>query len=374
MRIVIAPDKFKDCLSAAQVAQAAAAGVNDAQASAQIDQCPMSDGGEGFVDAMVQATGGTLHTRCVTGPLPDMQIEATFGLLGDGQTAVIEMSAASGLHLLKPGERNPLHTTTYGTGELLLAAADMGASRILLGIGGSATNDGGLGAAQACGLPILLRDGQTISPTDPLTGSDLQRVMYIKRGRGGRLDRIPITVACDVTNPLTGSHGASMVYGPQKGADPEQIQQFDQWLHGLAERTGTLEQATTAGAGAAGGLGWGLMAFFNASLQRGVDIVLRATNFAQRLQGAHLCITGEGRLDHTSLHGKVVGAVATQCQLHGVPVLIIAGDVAEDVQLPGIQAMSLRARAGSIAAAIAQAPELIRQCAAQAMRAGMAEH
>lgn len=369
MRIIVAPDKFKGCLGASDVAAAAGEGIATARPEAAIDLCPLSDGGEGFVEALVGATGGTLLTRRVTGPLPDMKVEAVFGLLGDGRTAAIEMAAASGLHLLPTEERNPMRTTTFGVGELILAALDAGAEQILLGIGGSATNDGGLGCAQACGLPILLRDGEPVETTEPLVGADLERVMFIKHGRGSRVDRLPITVACDVTNPLLGARGAAHTYGPQKGATPEQIEDLDRWLHGLAMRTSTLDIAQTPGAGAAGGLGWGLMAFFNAQLEPGIEIVMRAVDLPRRLAGADICLTGEGRLDATSFQGKVVGAVLERCRAAQVRPVIIAGQIDPTAPLPpDVQAVSLTARAGSAAAAMADARSLIRQAAADLVR------
>ena len=183
MKLVIAPDKFKGCLNARQVAEAIAAGVRDARPDARIDLCPMADGGEGTVDALVAATGGRTLTRRVTGPLPEMKVDAPFGILGDGETAVVEMAAASGLHLLKPDQYDPMATTTFGTGELLMAAAEMGVKRIILGIGGSATIDGGIGCAQACGLPVLLEGGEPVAMTEPLCGRDLESVLLVKHGR-----------------------------------------------------------------------------------------------------------------------------------------------------------------------------------------------
>ncbi|MGH7215025.1 MAG: glycerate kinase, partial [Tepidisphaeraceae bacterium] len=297
MKIVIAPDKFKDCLDAIEVARAMAAGARRVDSSIEIDLCPMADGGEGTVAALVAATGGRFITRRVTGPLPDMKVDATFGILGDGQTAVIEMAAASGLALLQPEDRNPLYTTTYGTGELLIAAAgEPGVRRVILGIGGSATTDAGVGCAQACGLPVLLDDGETVSPSEPLCGQDLDRVILVKHGRGSPIERLgEIVVACDVNNPLHGPNGAAPVFGPQKGATPDQVRRLDDSLRALTERLGKTELAQTPGAGAAGGLGFGMLAFLGATLRPGIDIVTDATRLAERLRGADLCLTGEGK-------------------------------------------------------------------------------
>ncbi len=369
MKIIIAPDKFKGCLSASEVVDAISEGIKSVLTDAQIDPCPMSDGGEGFVQTLVSATNGKLMTATVTGPLPDMRVEATYGMLGDDATAVIEMSAASGLHLLSPEDRNPMRTTTFGTGELILHALDAGAKQILLGIGGSATNDGGLGCAQACGLPILMADGEPVSHTDPLVAADLERVMFIKHGRGSRVDRLPITVACDVTNPLLGPAGASRTYGPQKGASPEDIEQLEIWLGALARRTNTIDIARASGAGAAGGLGWGLMAFFNARLEPGVEIILRATRVRERLAHADLCITGEGRLDNTSFKGKVIGAIIGLCREMSVPTAIIAGDVAADVSTHDqLNITSLTALAGNQNQAIQHARKWLHQAAASCVQ------
>lgn len=327
MKIVIAPDKFKGCLAASAVAEAMALGVRDARPDAQIDLCPVADGGEGTVAALVAATGGRIETRRVTGPLPEMKVDADFGILGDGRTAVVEMAAASGLALLRPADRDPMSTTTFGTGELLVAAARLGVSEILLGIGGSATIDAGVGCAQACGLPIILEEGEPVSPTEPLCGRDLDRIVLIKHGRGSPVERVRIIVACDVTNQLYGPNGAAPIFGAQKGAAPAVVRQLDDSLRHLAERLGKIAEATTPGAGAAGGLGFGMLAFFGATLRSGVDIVLDAVKLRDRLRGADLCLTGEGRLDASSLHGKAPIGVARVCREMRVPCIALAGGV-----------------------------------------------
>jgi glycerate kinase len=333
MKVVLAPDKFKGSLSAPDVCAAMARGLRTADAGVEIDACPVADGGEGTVAALIAATGGRLETRRVTGPLPETRVDAPFGILGGGQTAVIEMAAASGLALLKPEDRNPLNTTTFGTGELLMAAAALGVQEIVLGIGGSATVDGGIGCAQACGLPVLLEGGEPVSVTEPLCGRDLPSVLMVKHGRGSAVERVRIRVACDVSNPLFGPTGAAHVFGPQKGATPKQAQWLDDALRGLAERTGRLAEAQTPGAGAAGGLGFGMLAFFGAALQSGAQIVIEATRLRERLRGADLCITGEGRLDAGSLHGKAPIAVARLCRELGVPCIAIVGSVGEGAEL-----------------------------------------
>ncbi len=287
----------------------------------------MADGGEGTVAAMVAATGGRLITRTVTGPLPDMKVSASFGFLGDEKTAVIEMSAASGLALLKIADRNPLNTTTFGTGELIRAAIEEGAKTIILGIGGSATNDAGIGCAQACGFTVLLKDGEPTSMTEPLCGRDLENVLMVKHGRGEVTGGVEIVVACDVTNPLLGPTGAAHVFGPQKGALPESIQWLDDQLRSLVERSGTQTEANTPGSGAAGGMGYGMLAFFGAKLKSGFDLIANASRLKDRIAHSDLCITGEGRLDGQSADGKTVSGVARLCQQANVPCIAIAGSI-----------------------------------------------
>jgi glycerate kinase len=367
MRILIAPDKFKGTLSAKQAAEAMALGARRAVADVEIDICPLADGGEGTVDALVAATGGRLVTRRVTGPLPEMRVEATFGILGGGETAVIEMSAASGLALLRAEDRNPMATTSFGTGELMMAAVELGVSRILLGIGGSATVDGGIGCAQACGLPVILAGGEPLSNTEPLVGGDLDRVVLIKHGRGSAIERVSIEVACDVENPLVGPNGAARVFGPQKGATPRQVEKLDADLRELARRCGKLAEADLPGAGAAGGLGFAMAAFFRAKLRPGIDIVMQAVNFDQRLRGMDFCFTGEGRLDHTSLNGKTLSGVARACRAAGVPLVGIVGSIEAglDLEASGIVPLALTSDRVTVAQAIAEAPRLIADRVAQ---------
>ena len=372
MKIVIAPDKFKGCLTAAEVSQAIARGLKTVDATVSIDECPMADGGEGIVAALVSATGGRFITRRVTGPLPEMKVDATFGLLGDGITAVIEMSAASGLALLKPEDRNPLYTTTFGTGELINAALALGAKKIILGIGGSATVDGGIGCAQACGYTIILEGGEPVSATEPLVGADLERVVLIKRHRGEKSDGVPIVVACDVENPLCGPNGAAEIYGPQKGATPPQVRQLDAALRQLSTRLNQVALADVPGAGAAGGLGFGMMAYFGATLRSGVEIVIEATKLRDRLRDADLCITGEGRLDAQSASGKTTAGVARLCRELGVPCLAIAGsigDQAEKMMAEGLTAyFGICNRPMTLDEAMRNAPDLLATTAANVFR------
>jgi glycerate kinase len=325
MKIVVAPDKFKGCLSAGDIATAIAAGIRRVLPDAQIDQCPIADGGEGIVDALVSATNGRIETRRVVGPLPDMRVDARFGILGDGATAVVEMSAACGLALLPLEERNPFRTTTFGAGQLLLEATKLNVKEIILGIGGSATVDAGIGCLQACGQPVILDQIGPADTNEPLVGEDLHHVVLIKHARGSPLDRVKITVACDVTNPLFGPNGAARIFGPQKGATPEQVEELDHLLKRLAERCGKLDEAHAPGAGAAGGLGFAMLAFSGATLRPGFEIVADAVKLRDRLYGADLCITGEGRLDASSLSGKAAVSVARLCLQMGVRCAAIVG-------------------------------------------------
>ena len=342
MRIVIALDSFKESADAVAVAEAIARGVAAALPRAQIDICPMADGGEGTVAALVAATGGATRTVNVMGPLGE-PIDAAFGLLGDcplfpprekgtvrfSQTAVVEMAAASGLALVPPDRRDPRRTTTYGTGQLLAAALDEPVERVIVGIGGSATTDGGAGLAQALGYAMLDNGGAPMPPG--ISGGLLDRVARIDAaGRLTRLDAVRIVAACDVNNPLVGPNGAAAVYGPQKGASPQAVRELDAnlryWAE-LIERDLGARIADLPGAGAAGGLGGGLVAFCDATLQPGVRIVIEATKLADRVRGADLVITGEGRLDGQSLAGKTAIGVARLARDLGVPAIAIVGSV-----------------------------------------------
>ena len=318
MKVVIAPDKFKGSLDAKDAAGAIAQGISQAIPGADLDLCPVADGGEGTVAAL----GGQLIERKVTGPLPEMKIPAQFSILGDGRTAVVEMSSASGLRHLPIERRDPALTTTFGTGQLLMAAAELGVRRIILGLGGSATIDGGIGCAQACGLPVLLENGEPTAMTEPLTGRDLERVVLIKHGRGSAVERLEIEAACDVDIPL---YDAPRHFGPQKGATAEQVKWFEGQFRRLAERCGKTEIAALPGAGAAGGLGFAMAAFFGARLRSGFELVAETVGLQKRLKGADLCITGEGRLDADTLRGKAAIGVARLCREAGVPCVALVG-------------------------------------------------
>ncbi|QDU64827.1 Glycerate 2-kinase [Planctomycetes bacterium Pan216] len=371
MRILIAPDSFKECLSAADVASSMADGVKRIAPDAEILEVPMADGGEGTVDALVQATGGTFHRKTVRGPLGD-PVEATYGLLGNGRTAVIEMAAASGLMLVPPDQRDPLAASTFGTGELIQAAVERGAIHLIVGIGGSATNDGGAGMAQALGYSLLDADGNEIPPG----GAGLEHLARIDpSGVFPGLADVMIEVACDVTNPLTGPTGASATYGPQKGATPEMVATLDGCLKHFAERIRAdvgIDVEHVPGAGAAGGLGGGLMAFTGATLRRGIDLVIEAVDLAGKAEGAELCLTGEGAIDHSSQFGKTAVGVAACCKRKSVPVIALAGALKPGVEAVldhGIDAyFSITPRPGTLADAYAEAKERLANTAEQVMR------
>jgi glycerate kinase len=331
MRFVIAPDSFKGSASAREVAQAIAEGLKAALPDAVCDLVPMADGGEGTVDALVAATGGRIVSVRVTGPLGE-PVDAFFGILGDGETAVIEMAAAAGLHLVPPEKRNPMVTTTYGVGELMRAALDAGCRRLIIGIGGSATNDGGAGMAQALGVRLLDEQGNEIG----FGGGALERLARLDLSDfDRRVWDAEILVACDVTNPLTGPNGASAVYGPQKGATPEMVRQLDANLRHYAavlRRDLGVEVETVAGAGAAGGLGAGLLAFCRAQLRQGVELVIHAVHLPERVQKADLVITGEGCLDFQTGFGKVPHGVAQVAKRYGKPVIALVGQLGEGAE------------------------------------------
>ena len=331
MRFVIAPDSFKGSSSAKEVAQAIAEGLREALPDAECDLVPMADGGEGTVEALVAATGGEIVKVRVTGPLGE-PVDAFFGLLGDRHTAVIEMAAAAGLHLVPPEKRNPMVTTTYGVGELIKAALDAGCRKLIIGIGGSATNDGGAGMAQALGARLLDASGNEIG----FGGGALAKLARIDvSGLDLRVREAEIWVACDVTNPLTGPQGASAVYGPQKGATTEMVQLLDANLRhyaALLRRDLGVDVEQMQGAGAAGGLGAGLMAFCQAKLRRGVELVIEAVRLEERVRDAEFVITGEGKLDFQTGYGKVPHGVAQVAKRFGKPVIAIVGQLGEGAE------------------------------------------
>ena len=330
MKIVIAPDSYKESLSALEVATEIEAGFLEIFPEASCLKVPMADGGEGTVAAMVDATAGSLVETCVTDPL-GAPVQAFYGLTGEGETAVIEMAAASGLALVDYGLRNPLKTTTYGTGELIKAVLDTGIRHLIVGIGGSATNDGGAGMLQALGAELLDVSGQQIGYGGGCL-ADLTRINI--ENMDSRIKGCRIEVACDVSNPLTGPQGASAIFGPQKGASEQMVAELDRNLGHYAKlikRDLGVDVDQVQGAGAAGGLGAGLMAFMGAQLRSGVDIVVDAVGLDAAICDADLVITGEGRMDSQTINGKTpvgVAKIAKRCQK---PVIGIAGSLAADV-------------------------------------------
>ncbi len=371
MKIVVAPDSFKGSVSALEAANAMEQGIRRVFPNAIIDKIPMADGGEGTVQSLVDATGGHIQTCRVIAPLEN-EVDAQFGILAGGETAVIEMASASGLTLVSRDKRNPLRTTTYGTGQLIHAALEAGCRRLIIGIGGSATNDGGAGMAEALGVRLLDTNEKQI----PRGGAGLGQLASIDITElHPAIAETETVVACDVNNPLTGPNGASHVYGPQKGATPEMIETLDGHLaHFDAILTRTLGKSfdDIPGAGAAGGLGAGLMAFLNAELQLGVDIMIDAVNLEERVKGASIVFTGEGQLDFQTAFGKTPVGVAKVAKAHNIPVVAIAGGIAEGAEVvyeAGIDAMlGIVQEPMSLEDAVGDAARLIANTAEQAAR------
>jgi len=366
MKIVIAPDSYKESLSALDVACAIEAGFREIYPDAEYVKLPVADGGEGTVEAMVAATNGRVIPVEVTGPLGE-PVAGFYGVSGDEQCAFIEMAAASGLELLSPAQRNPLKTTSWGTGELIRHALDLGVRRIIIGLGGSATNDGGAGMVQALGAKLLTQDHQQIAQG----GAALAGLMKIDISElDSRLADCQIDVACDVTNPLTGEEGASAVFGPQKGATPEMVADLD---HALTHYAACIKQdlgidvLSLEGGGAAGGMGAALFAFCGAKLRPGIDIVTEALHLDALVADACLVITGEGRMDSQTIHGKVPVGVARVAKRYHIPVIGIAGSLTADVGVVhqhGIDAVfSVLYRICSLDDALEHAGENVRMAA-----------
>ncbi|WP_319242745.1 glycerate kinase [uncultured Propionivibrio sp.] len=362
MRIIVAPDSYKGSVSALGVAQAMERGILKIHPDADVLKMPIADGGEGTVEALVAATGGQLRHQDVSDPLGRC-IRAHWGILGDGRTAVIEMASASGLPLLASEERDPLRATTYGTGELIRAALDAGLRKIIIGIGGSATNDGGAGMARALGVRFIDAAGSEL----PDGGGALARLTTVDLSRlDPRLAESDILVACDVDNPLCGPRGASAVFGPQKGATPALVAELDAALWHfatIAQAATGRSVADTAGAGAAGGMGAGLLLFSPARLRPGVEIVLDAVRFGEIVKGADFVITGEGRTDFQTAFGKAPVGVAKAAKLHRVPVFCLSGSLgegADETLAQGIDAvMSICDRPMVLDECMARGEELI---------------
>ncbi|EJL7014308.1 glycerate kinase [Vibrio cholerae] len=331
MKVVIAPDSFKESLTAKQVCDAIQAGLARVWHDTKFVAIPVADGGEGTVQSLVDATQGRLVEVKVMGP-QGKRVEAFYGMLGDNQTAVIEMAAASGLHHVPVVQRDPKLTTSFGTGELIRHALDQGVTKLIIGLGGSATNDGGVGMLAALGARFTNADGDPIQ----LTGGGLRELTHIDlQDFDPRLQNCDILVACDVNNPLCGDKGASAVFGPQKGATPEDVQLLD----GALRQFGLLTEKVTgkmvlesAGAGAAGGMGAALLAYTQARLRPGIEIVLETVQLAYQVSDADLVITGEGRIDSQTVHGKTPMGVAKVAKRFDVPVLALCGCTGDNYQ------------------------------------------
>jgi glycerate kinase len=332
MKIVVAPDSFKGSLTAVEVSDAIEQGIKEIFPQAEIVKIPMADGGDGTVQCLVNATGGEILKEKVTGPLGD-EVLASYGILGDKKTAVIEMAEASGLTLVPENRRNPLITTTYGTGQLIKFALDQGCRKMIIGIGGSATNDGGAGMVQALGVELLDKDGEEIG----FGGGELKKVFRIDiKYLDNRLSETKVLIASDVSNPLCGPKGASWIYGPQKGATPEIIEELDESLAYFADiikRDLNKDVKDIPGAGAAGGLGASLMAFLDAELRPGIEIIIEIVKLEQAIKGADLVITGEGKIDCQTIYGKAPIGVAKIAKKYNVPVVAIAAIIDDDADI-----------------------------------------
>ena len=371
-KILIAPQGFKESLPGIEIARAMEQGARAVWPDAEIVLVPVADGGDGTLQSLVDSSGGEVRTTQAIDPL-GREIEVEWGALGDGTTAVIEMARSSGLALLGPQERDPLKTTTYGVGQVIKAALDAGFTHFIIGIGGSATNDGGAGMAQALGARLLDSDGNEL----PRGGAALARLDRINiSGFDHRLSDAQIDVACDVNNPLCGPTGASAIFGPQKGASADDVATLDAALNRfgeIAKRDLGRDVGEIPGAGAAGGLGAGLMAFANARLRLGADIVLEAVGLDEKLEGADLVIVGEGQFDRSTVFNKSPVAVAQRARQRGIPVIGIAGSLGEgysEVHEQGIDAVfSLVNRPMTLEDAMANTARLVAELTEQVCRA-----
>jgi len=371
MRIVVAPDSFKECLSATQVTSAISKGIQKAVPEAEIIGIPVADGGEGTVESLIEATSGKIIPTPSVDAL-NRPIQSFYGVLGNGKTAVIEMAAASGIELLLPEQQNPFFTSTYGTGLLLKAAIDAGFTDIIMGIGGSATNDGGAGMAQALGFELLDRNDNPIG----WGGGSLSELHRIDCSNVHPfLKKLKITVACDVQNPLLGPSGATLIYGPQKGATPEMVDTLEKnmthFAQVLTQKFG-INVADIPGAGAAGGLGAGLMAFCKAQMVPGFELIGKLTHLEDHISRASLVFTGEGKIDSQTAFGKTISGVAQLGKKHEVPVIAIAGIVEgnpENLYKQGLtSAFAICNRPMSVEESKANAAQLIVSTTEQIMR------
>jgi glycerate kinase len=369
MKIVIAMDSFKGSLTAQQACKIVAEGFASVLPNPEIVTRPMADGGEGTAQTMIAARGGKWISSTVTGPLPEMRVEAGFAFFEDDKTALVEMATASGMQLLSSEQLNPLKTTTYGTGQLIKAAADYGAKRILLAVGGSVTVDGGVGAAMALGWRFLDKEGNQVG----LGGGEIERICKIARPKNLNLPRL--RVLCDVSNPLCGDNGAARIFAPQKGATPKMVKQLEEGLRHLANLVSEqldFDIANIPGGGAAGGLSAGAAAFMKASLVPGIETVIEASGLREDIKDADWVITGEGKFDQQSLHGKVVSGIAALAKDINIKAGVIAGSVELDDeqwrQLGITVAVGIRTEKMSLDYAINHCRKLLREKAEEFAR------
>lgn len=375
MKIVIAPDSFKGSLSAPEAASAIEAGIKKVMPDAQTVLVPVADGGEGTMESLIASTKGRKVEVDVTGPM-HVPVKAAYGILGDQVTCVIEMASASGLILVKPEERNPLVSTTYGTGELIKRALDDGCRRFIVGLGGSATNDGGIGMLQALGMRLLDADGKSIG----FGGGELHRIQQIDDQHfDPRIAASTFLIASDVQNPLIGPNGASHVFGPQKGATTEIVEELDrslgEWADLVQAKTG-ISLHDLPGAGAAGGIGGAFQAFFPSTMKRGIDIVIEYTGLGEKMQDAAIVFTGEGQIDFQTASGKTPMGVAQEAQKRGIPVFVLAGSVGKGTDTLyefGIHSItSIMSGPMTLQEAMNRASELLTQTAEQVLRTYLA--
>ncbi|MEW8955990.1 glycerate kinase [Clostridium sp.] len=330
MKFVLAPDSFKESMKAIEVTEAMEKGIGKIFKDAKCIKVPMADGGEGTTHALVHSTNGILEKVKVIGPLGE-EVEGQIGILGQGKIAILEMASASGLELISKEERNPMITTTYGTGQLIKAALDKGVEKILIGIGGSATNDGGAGMLKALGVKLMDEEGKELS----FGGGELLKLKHIDiSGLDERIKNVDIEVACDVTNPLTGEKGAAYIFAPQKGADKNMVKILDEALKNYSrviKETLNKDIEKVEGAGAAGGLGAGLMAFLDAKLKKGIDMVIEYTGLEDKIKDCDFVFTGEGSIDSQTIYGKTPIGVAKLAKKYNKPVIAFAGKIGDNL-------------------------------------------
>ena len=371
MKILVAPDSFKECLSAKEVATAISKGIGKVMTDAEIFEIPVSDGGEGVLDTMNQAMDINIVTVTVMDPLL-RPVQASFGILKGTTTAVVEMAKASGLELLTEQEKNPVVTSTYGTGQLIKKALDYGCTKIIIGIGGSATNDGGMGMVRALGGKFLNAKGNELKDGGGNLG-ELARIDLSNIDK--RIYNCEVQVACDVSNPLVGQNGASLVYGGQKGGDKTDLALLDKNLRHYAaiiKKDLGKDVSAVPGAGAAGGTGAALIAFFDGNLLNGIELILKTIGIEEQLKKADLIITGEGKIDGQTLNGKTIIGIATMAKRHDVPVIVLTGKIEGDID--NIYAMGVNSvfsiidRPMTLSEAISEAPLLIQNCAMNLIR------